>query len=66
MNPAPTEARTSRTGSRNPVGAAFRAGSWDSDSCVLAMHTGRLPKPSLAARSSWFLAVTVKSTSSAP
>ena len=45
MKPAPTEARTSRTGSLNPVGAPFRFPSWDSEYWVLAMQTGRLPKP---------------------
>src|SRR6266478_3180061 len=39
-NPAPAEARTSRTGSVHPVGAPLSAGSDEIDRCVLAMHTG--------------------------
>jgi len=43
--PAPTDARTSRTGRVQPVGAPLSAGSEEIDRCVLAMHTGRCPKP---------------------
>src|SRR5215468_10389829 len=43
--PAPADARTSRTGSVQPVGAPFSAGSEEIDRCVLAMHTGRRPNP---------------------
>ncbi len=43
--PAPTDARTSRTGRIQPVGAPFSAGSEEMDRWVLAMHTGRWPKP---------------------
>ena len=43
--PAPTEARASRTGIVHPVGAPFSDGSDESDRCVLAMMTGRFPKP---------------------
>jgi hypothetical protein len=39
-NPAPTEARTSRTGSRQPVGAPLSDGSCDNDGGVSAMQTG--------------------------
>jgi len=42
MNPAPTLALRSRIGRTKPVGTPFSAGSWDSDKCVLAMHTGSL------------------------
>jgi hypothetical protein len=45
MKPAPTDARTSRTGSRHPVGAPFSDASEEIDRCVFAMHTGRLPNP---------------------
>ena len=44
-NPAPTEARTSRTGSVQPVGAPLSDGSDEIDRCVLAMQTGRRPNP---------------------
>src|SRR6185437_4440147 len=44
-NPAPAEARTSRTGRVHPVGAPFSAGSEDMDRWVLAMHTGSRPNP---------------------
>src|SRR5215510_5129745 len=44
-NPAPTEARTSRTGSRHPVGAPLSVGSDEIDRCVLATHTGSVPNP---------------------
>ncbi len=43
--PAPTDARTSLTGRRQPVGAPFSDGSEEIDKCVLAMQIGRLPKP---------------------
>src|SRR3712207_7626037 len=45
MNPAPTDARTSRTGSRHPVGAPRSDASDDSDRWVFAMQTGRSPYP---------------------
>src|SRR5262249_32239494 len=45
MNPAPADALASRTGSRHPVGAPLRAGSAGSDRWVLAMQTGKPPKP---------------------
>src|SRR5450756_2592485 len=35
MKPAPTEARTSRTGRRKPVGAPLRLASWESAETVL-------------------------------
>src|SRR5262249_53074645 len=47
-NPAPTEARTSRTGSVQPVGAPLSAGSDEMDRCVLAMHTGSVPNPAFS------------------
>ena len=43
--PAPTEARTSRTGRVQPVGAPLRAGFDEMERWVLAMQTGRSPKP---------------------
>ena len=50
MNPAPTDARTSRTLSVCPVGAPFNEASALIDRCVLAMQIGR----SLTSRSaSW-------------
>ena len=52
-NPAPTDARTSRTLSTWPVGAPFSAGSAEIDRWVLAMHTGRWPKPLRSYVSSW-------------
>ena len=45
MKPAPTEARASLTGSRQPAGAPLSFGSEDSDSWVFAMQTGRPPNP---------------------
>ena len=45
MNPAPTEARTSRTFNVWPVGAPFNDASPLIDRCVLAMQIGRLPNP---------------------
>ncbi len=39
-NPAPTEARTSRTGMRKPLGAPYSAGSWLRLRWVLAMQMG--------------------------
>ena len=47
-NPAPTEARTSRTGSVHPVGAPLSEGSDEMDRCVLAMHTGSVPNPAFS------------------
>ena len=55
MNPAPTEARTSRTGSVQPVGAPISFGSDEIEYCVFAMQTGSLPKP-LASNASICLA----------
>ena len=46
--PAPTEARTSRTGRIQPVGAPLSAGSDEMDRCVLAMHTGSVPNPAFS------------------
>jgi hypothetical protein len=46
--PAPTEARTSRTGSVQPVGAPLSEGSEEMDKCVLAMHTGSVPNPAFS------------------
>ena len=43
--PAPTLARTSRTLTVWPVGAPFSDASELIERCVLAMHTGRWPKP---------------------
>ena len=43
--PAPTDARTSRTGSVQPVGAPFSDASDEIDRWVFAMHTGKFPKP---------------------
>ena len=48
--PAPADSRTSRTGSRQPVGAPFSSGNDEMDRWVLAMQTDRPPKPS---DSSW-------------
>src|SRR5215211_5971599 len=45
IKPAPTEARTSRTGSVQPFGAPTSVGSEEIERCVFAMHTGNLPKP---------------------
>jgi hypothetical protein len=45
MKPAPAERRTSRIGTRKPVGRPLRDASWLSEYWVLAMHTGRLPYP---------------------
>src|SRR4249920_1882124 len=47
-NPAPTEARTSRTGSVQPVGAPLSEGSDEMDRCVLAMQTGSVPIPAFS------------------
>ena len=44
-NPAPTDARASRTGSRQPVGAPFKLASEEIERWVLAMQTGSSPKP---------------------
>ena len=46
-NPAPTLARTSRTGTVNPVGAPFRFGSWLRLKWVFAMQMGSLSNPCL-------------------
>ena len=66
MKPAPADSRTSRIGSVKPVGRPFRFASWLSEYWVLAMHTGRWPKP----RSSYSLSALVAagwySTPSAP
>ena len=43
--PAPADSSTSETRSFQPVGAPIRFGSSESEYCVLAMHTGRWPKP---------------------
>jgi hypothetical protein len=43
--PAPADRLTSRTGTTWPVGAPRRVGSTEKDYCVLAMQTGRWPKP---------------------
>ena len=45
MNPAPTDARTSRTGSFQPVGAPLSFGSDEIDRWLLAMQTLSLPNP---------------------
>src|SRR5215470_5744498 len=55
-NPAPTEARTSRTGSVQPVGAPLSVGSDDMDRCVFAMHTGSVPNPAASYVASCLLA----------
>ena len=44
-NPAPVEARTSRTGSVHPVGAPLIDGSAVIERWVFAMQTGSLPRP---------------------
>ena len=44
--PAPADSRTSRIGTRKPVGRPLRVASWLSEYCVLAMQIGSLPKPS--------------------
>ncbi len=41
--PAPADSRTSRIGTRKPVGRPLSAASWLSEYCVLAMQIGRLP-----------------------
>ena len=64
--PAPTEARTSRTGKVHPVGAPFNDGSDEIDRCVLAMHTGRFPNPASVKVASCLSAVLEYSTPSAP
>ncbi len=43
--PAPADSRTSRTGSTKPAGAPNSLGSAEKLYCVLAMQTGRWPKP---------------------
>ncbi len=61
IQPAPVYGRRSRTVTVKPVGAFFRAGSWESERCVFAMQIGSRPRParskaaafSLAAGSSW-------------
>ena len=40
MNPAPTLARTSLIGIRNPDGAPLADGSAENDKCVFAMQMG--------------------------
>src|SRR4051812_15996345 len=44
-NSAPALSRTSRTGIENPFGAPLESGLVENEYCVLAMHTGNLPKP---------------------
>lgn len=44
-NPAPALARMSLIGRTKPVGTPFLSASWESDRWVLAMQTGRCPKP---------------------
>ena len=44
-NPAPIEARTSRTGNVQPVGAPFNEESEEIERCVLAIQTGKFPNP---------------------
>ena len=44
--PAPADTVTLRTVTVKPAGAPSSAGSSDRLACVLAMHTGRPPKPS--------------------
>ena len=55
----PRDARTSRTGSRQPVGAPFSVGSDEIDRCVLAMQTGSLPNTFDSYESSWRFAAVV-------
>ena len=66
MNPAPAESRTSRIGTRKPVGRPFSDASWLSEYWVLAMQIGRLPKPSASYCASCFAACGLRSTPSAP
>ena len=54
--PAPALGTTARTGNRKPLGRFNMSGSWLSERCVLAMHTGMLPKPSSSMRARSFSA----------
>ena len=59
MNPAPALTFRLRTVTVKSLGAPGRAGSSDRDYWVLAMHTGRSPKPSSVSRFSCFWAAGV-------
>ena len=50
--PAPAASRTSRIWTGWPVGAPSAVGSVEKLYCVLAMHTGRCPKPAASNRAS--------------
>lgn len=47
MKPAPTEARTSRTGKSKGSGTPRSFASWEKEYCVLAMQIGILSKPNV-------------------
>jgi len=65
-NPAPTEARTSRMGRTNPVGAPLMEGSAVKEYWVFAMQMGRLLKPCRLYLSMAVLAASKSSMSAAP
>src|SRR3954465_2778900 len=52
-NSAPARGRASRTGMEKPVGAPLASGLVENEYCVLAMHTGSLPKPISSQVLSW-------------
>ena len=64
--PAPALGTNPRTGRMKPLGRLRSDGSWDSDRCVLAMHTRALPRPSCSIRSRSFCACICKSMPAAP
>ena len=65
-NPAPTDARTSRTSIVCPVGAPLSEGSPEIDRWVFAMQTGIRPNPFSSYVFSCWSAVAVYCTRSAP
>ena len=64
--PAPADSRISRIGTVKPAGRPLRFASWLSEYWVLAMQTGRCPKPSDSYSFSDFWAAGVRSMPSAP
>ena len=65
-NPAPAEARTCRTVMVKSLGAPAFVGSSDKERCVLAMHTGKSPRPHERSRSMSFWAECASSAPFAP